>query len=276
MQIWPWCRNALQAPGRAGDVEVGVVEHDQRVVAAELQARPASGSAGGLADQPADRGRAGERDHRDVRVLGQRRAGLGVAGQHVQQAARAARPPRTAGRSGRRRRPAVCTSGLRMTALPSASAGATARTDRICGKFHGLMTPTTPSGTPPGDRLAGPARWSAAGGPTAGWAAPPPPTARRGRARPRTRPCPVWRRPRGPASVSNSARLSSRTRAARRISAARCGPGLGRPLRLGRLGRRRGRGDVAGVGEPDRREHLAGGGLDATRARRRATRSSRC
>ena len=28
-------------PGRAGDVEVGVVEHDQRVVAAELEARPA-------------------------------------------------------------------------------------------------------------------------------------------------------------------------------------------------------------------------------------------
>jgi hypothetical protein len=34
-----------------------------------------------------------------------------------------------------------------MTALPSASAGATARTDRICGKFHGLITPTTPTGT---------------------------------------------------------------------------------------------------------------------------------
>ena len=42
---------------------------------------------------------------------------------------------------------AVCASGLRMTALPRASAGATARIERISGKFHGLITPTTPSGT---------------------------------------------------------------------------------------------------------------------------------
>ena len=41
----------------------------------------------------------------------------------------------------------MCRSGFRMTALPRASAGATARTERICGKFHGLITPTTPSGT---------------------------------------------------------------------------------------------------------------------------------
>ena len=37
-------------------------------------------------------------------------------------------------------------SGLSITALPSASAGATDRTDRICGKLKGAMTPTTPTG----------------------------------------------------------------------------------------------------------------------------------
>jgi hypothetical protein len=72
--------------GRAGYVDIGVVEHDERVVAAEFQADAFQRPPCGLADQPADRGRAGERDHRHVRALGQRGAGFGVAGQHVQQA----------------------------------------------------------------------------------------------------------------------------------------------------------------------------------------------
>ena len=38
-------------------------------------------------------------------------------------------------------------SGLRMTALPSASAGATDRMDRMPGKLNGEITPTTPTGT---------------------------------------------------------------------------------------------------------------------------------
>ena len=42
---------------------------------------------------------------------------------------------------------AVCTSGLSTTVLPSASAGATERIASSNGKFHGVMIPTTPSGT---------------------------------------------------------------------------------------------------------------------------------
>ena len=38
-------------------------------------------------------------------------------------------------------------SGLRTTALPEASAGATERMARICGKLNGEMTPTTPAGS---------------------------------------------------------------------------------------------------------------------------------
>lgn len=48
-----------------------------------------------------------------------------------------ATPPQTAVRG----------SGLRITALPRASAGATDRMARIRGKLNGAMTPTTPTGT---------------------------------------------------------------------------------------------------------------------------------
>ena len=41
---------------------------------------------------------------------------------------------------------AVRGSGLSTTALPAASAGATARVDRISGKLNGEMTPMTPRG----------------------------------------------------------------------------------------------------------------------------------
>ena len=42
---------------------------------------------------------------------------------------------------------AVRGSGLSTTALPVASAGATARLDRISGKLNGEITPITPRGT---------------------------------------------------------------------------------------------------------------------------------
>ena len=41
---------------------------------------------------------------------------------------------------------AVRGSGLRMTALPRASAGATERMPRMIGTLNGEMTPTTPAG----------------------------------------------------------------------------------------------------------------------------------
>ena len=45
---------------------------------------------------------------------------------------------------------AVRGSGLSSTALPSASAGATARIDRIVGTLNGAITPTTPTGSAAG------------------------------------------------------------------------------------------------------------------------------
>ena len=55
-------------------VEVGVVHHDHRVLAAHLQRQPLVHPPAGLADQGAGLGRTGERDDRHVGVLHQRLA----------------------------------------------------------------------------------------------------------------------------------------------------------------------------------------------------------
>ena len=41
----------------------------------------------------------------------------------------------------------VCSAGLRTTAFPAASAGASFHTAIRIGKFHGMIWPTTPSGS---------------------------------------------------------------------------------------------------------------------------------
>ena len=41
----------------------------------------------------------------------------------------------------------VCSAGLRTTQLPAASAGASFHTAISSGKFHGMICPTTPSGS---------------------------------------------------------------------------------------------------------------------------------
>ena len=41
----------------------------------------------------------------------------------------------------------VHSAGLTSTALPAASAGAKPHDAMVIGKFHGVMTPTTPSGS---------------------------------------------------------------------------------------------------------------------------------
>ncbi len=63
-----------RGPGtaRARRLDVGVVEDHESVVPAQFQARALEVLGGDARDQPADLVRAGEVDHRDVRVLGQR------------------------------------------------------------------------------------------------------------------------------------------------------------------------------------------------------------
>ena len=99
------------------------------------------------ADTPARGRRSGERHERHVGIGDDRLAGVGAAARRSAGRHRAGRPPRTRRRTSRRPRPGVCGSGFRTTALPSARAGATTRIPSTVGKFHGVIAPTTPTGT---------------------------------------------------------------------------------------------------------------------------------
>ena len=85
-QTWPWNWNDGVGAGGGGGVEVGVVEHDERVVAAELERDLLEQAAGELADAPAGRRRAGERDDVHVRVGDERLADVGAADDDLEQA----------------------------------------------------------------------------------------------------------------------------------------------------------------------------------------------
>ena len=69
-------------------LDVGVVEHDQRVVTAELERAVLEPAAGDLGDRPAGPRRAGEVDHRDLRVGDERLADVDAARDDLQQARR--------------------------------------------------------------------------------------------------------------------------------------------------------------------------------------------
>ena len=141
---------ALVVAGRPGAdhrrvLDVGVVEHDERVVAAELERAVLELAAGRLGDLAAGPRRAGEVHHRD--------AGMGdepwpTSTPPGTTCSSPAGRPAAANTSARIRPPVIGVSGdgLSTTALPSASAGASTRMPRISGKFHGVSTPTTPRG----------------------------------------------------------------------------------------------------------------------------------
>ena len=61
MQIWPWWNQAPKAMAEATAVEIGILEHDHGVLAAELELHLLQVLAGELADAAADRARSGER-----------------------------------------------------------------------------------------------------------------------------------------------------------------------------------------------------------------------
>ena len=69
MQIWPWCRNAPNAAALTAYSRSASAEHDQRVVAAELEHDALQVAAGGLGELAAGRRRAGEVDPAHRRVL---------------------------------------------------------------------------------------------------------------------------------------------------------------------------------------------------------------
>ena len=141
-------RRAERAPQHAveREVEIGVVEHDLRVLAAHLERQPLVHAPARLADAAARLGGAGERDDRHLRMLDDRLA------DHARRArARAGSPP-AAGRPRAASRPARCTvcgtssAGLKTTALPQSSAGNVFHVGIAIGKLNGVMRPHTPIG----------------------------------------------------------------------------------------------------------------------------------
>ena len=146
MQIWPWCRNEPQAPAETARSRSA----SSSTISAELP--PSSRCTrlrwrgGELGDPPAGRAGAGERDDPDAW------SATSAGPPRHRRAARAAGPrgrPASANTRAIANPPltGVRTSGLSTTALPSASAGATERIDRISGTLNGEITPTTPTGT---------------------------------------------------------------------------------------------------------------------------------
>jgi hypothetical protein len=79
-----------RAPGSGarGRFDVGVVEHEVGVVAAELERDPLELPAGGRPDQPAGPRRAGEADHVDPRIADDRFTGGDPTRQDVQEPGR--------------------------------------------------------------------------------------------------------------------------------------------------------------------------------------------
>ena len=129
------------------EVEVGVVHHDDRVLAAELEVDVLE-VVGGRLRSTVDAGlaRAGERDHRDVGMPHEPVADRAAAAVDDVDDARRARRPRRAARRSARRAAGVSVAGLKTTVLPQTSAGAIFQDGIAIGKFHGVITPTTPIG----------------------------------------------------------------------------------------------------------------------------------
>ena len=131
-----------------GFVQVGVGEDDVRALAAQLQSDALQiGLRGGLHDQMADFGGAGERHLIDIHVIGDGGAGGGTESrQHVDDAFGESRLHDQARRCAARTS-GVCSAGFITTVFPVASAGASFQASISMGKFQGMIWPTTPTGS---------------------------------------------------------------------------------------------------------------------------------
>ena len=102
---------------------------------------------GGLRHGDARLARAGERDHGHVGMAHERVAGrLAVAVHDVDDAVREARLVEQLDEA-LARASGVSSAGFSTTVLPQTSAGASFHDGIAIGKFHGVIAPTTPTGT---------------------------------------------------------------------------------------------------------------------------------
>ena len=147
MQRWPDVPNADQTMPVDGEVEVGVVHDDDRVLAAELEVHvlerrppPPSSTSTPVSREPVSviTRTSGWRTSRSPTVLA-------AAVDDVDDARRDARLGQQLDEALRER--AACRSaGLRTTVLPQTSAGTIFQDGIAIGKFHGVIAPTTPIG----------------------------------------------------------------------------------------------------------------------------------
>ena len=103
-QTWPWLNQIAVDDALDGAVEIGVVEHDERRLAAEFERKLLARARRRAADEAADFGRAGEGDLVDVVMRDERRARRAVAGDDVDDARRQARLDADFGERQRRQR----------------------------------------------------------------------------------------------------------------------------------------------------------------------------
>ena len=101
---------------------------------------------GGLVTPLACLARAGEGDHRDVRVLDDRLAHLLAEPVYDVDDALWRAQLAEEGSTKRGVSSGVSSAGLNTTVLPQTSAGAIFQVGIAIGKFHGVITPTTPTG----------------------------------------------------------------------------------------------------------------------------------
>ena len=146
MQTWPLvAKVAITSRSIGVRAEVGVVEQERRVVAAELHHGRGQALAGERGDRPAGALAAGEGDPVDA----------GVADQRGRRSRRRRARPATQRPSGSAAPSSSTTraiangasgDGLTTTALPAASAGPSLSMARMIGAFHGVTAATTPYG----------------------------------------------------------------------------------------------------------------------------------
>ena len=124
-------------------VEIGVVEDDERTLAAELEGQLLARAGGRLADDAADFRRSGERDLVDVGML--RRSPRRSSPSPVTMLTTPGGSPASCAISAKHSAVSgVNSAGLSTTVFPAASAGAIFHASISSGKFHGMICPTTP------------------------------------------------------------------------------------------------------------------------------------
>lgn len=140
-----------------GGIDIGIVEHHERRIAAELEPEPLHADRGLLVENLADRGGAGEADEAHRRMFAQHRADRGgIAGDDVEHALRHAGALGEFGERQRRERRLVG-----RLQHHGAARGQRRRHLRVIielGKFHGVIAPQTPIGCLMASRRAS-ARW---------------------------------------------------------------------------------------------------------------------